>query len=102
MTKSLLSHSFETSIEQALEDEARCQAVCIASNTGAGGGHGVCRKTSAGVPRPLTAALGRVPLMALPLVLPEPACDEVRRSVAQIRRVAQVVVGGEHRTLFVG
>ena len=31
MTKSLLSHSFETSIEQALEDEARCQAVCIAS-----------------------------------------------------------------------
>ena len=29
MTKSLLSHSFETSIEQALEDEARCQALCI-------------------------------------------------------------------------
>ena len=31
MTKSLLSHSFETSIEQALEDEARCQALCIST-----------------------------------------------------------------------
>jgi enoyl-CoA hydratase/carnithine racemase len=31
MTKAMLSASFETSIEQALEDEARCQAVCIAS-----------------------------------------------------------------------
>jgi 2-(1,2-epoxy-1,2-dihydrophenyl)acetyl-CoA isomerase len=29
MTKTLLSHSFETSIEQAVEDEARCQAVCF-------------------------------------------------------------------------
>jgi enoyl-CoA hydratase/carnithine racemase len=32
MTKTMLSHSFETSIEQALEDEARCQAVCISSH----------------------------------------------------------------------
>jgi 2-(1,2-epoxy-1,2-dihydrophenyl)acetyl-CoA isomerase len=31
MTKAMLSHSFETSIEQALEAEARCQAVCLAS-----------------------------------------------------------------------
>jgi enoyl-CoA hydratase/carnithine racemase len=29
MTKSMLSHSFETSIEQALEEEARSQALCI-------------------------------------------------------------------------
>ena len=29
MTKSMLSHSFETSIEEALEDEATCQALCI-------------------------------------------------------------------------
>jgi 2-(1,2-epoxy-1,2-dihydrophenyl)acetyl-CoA isomerase len=32
MTKSLLSHSFETSIEQALEDEARSQALCIGTD----------------------------------------------------------------------
>ena len=31
MTKAMLGRSFETSIEQALEDEARCQAVCIGS-----------------------------------------------------------------------
>jgi enoyl-CoA hydratase/carnithine racemase len=31
MTKTLLSHSFETSIEQAVEDEARCQAVCFST-----------------------------------------------------------------------
>ena len=29
MTKALLSHSFETSMEQALEDEARSQALCL-------------------------------------------------------------------------
>jgi enoyl-CoA hydratase/carnithine racemase len=34
MTKSLLGHGFSTSIEQALEDEARCQAVCFASEDG--------------------------------------------------------------------
>ncbi len=32
MTKALLSHSFETSIEQALEDEARSQALCISTD----------------------------------------------------------------------
>ena len=102
MTKSLLSHSFETSIEQALEDEARCQAVCIARRTRARRS----RRSPRNVRRCSAVAdrgpRRRVPLMALPLVLPEPACDEVRRSVARIRRVAQVVVGGEHRTLFVG
>jgi 2-(1,2-epoxy-1,2-dihydrophenyl)acetyl-CoA isomerase len=29
MTKALLTHSFETSMEQALEDEARSQALCL-------------------------------------------------------------------------
>jgi enoyl-CoA hydratase/carnithine racemase len=29
MTKALLSHSFEMSMEQALEDEARSQALCL-------------------------------------------------------------------------
>ena len=32
MTKALLGHSFETSIEQALEDEARSQALCISTD----------------------------------------------------------------------
>jgi 2-(1,2-epoxy-1,2-dihydrophenyl)acetyl-CoA isomerase len=32
MTKTLLGHGFETSIEQALEDEARCQAVCFTTD----------------------------------------------------------------------
>jgi enoyl-CoA hydratase/carnithine racemase len=31
MTKTLLNHGLETSIEQALEDEARCQAVCLST-----------------------------------------------------------------------
>lgn len=34
MTKTLLGHGFATSIEQALEDEARCQAVCMTSDDG--------------------------------------------------------------------
>ena len=32
MTKTLLGHGFATSLEQAVEDEARCQAVCLGSD----------------------------------------------------------------------
>jgi 2-(1,2-epoxy-1,2-dihydrophenyl)acetyl-CoA isomerase len=32
MTKALLSHSFETSMEQALEEEARSQALCLTTD----------------------------------------------------------------------
>ncbi len=30
--ETLLGHGFETSIEQAVEDEAGCQAVCLSSD----------------------------------------------------------------------
>ena len=59
MTKSLLGHGFSTSIEQALEDEARCQSVCFAERGRAGGGAGVHREAGARVPGTMTASRDR-------------------------------------------